>query len=291
MIVWFGGGLGNQLFQFTLYMMALNKGFNVKADLSMFDKYLLHNGFELGKIFGINLKEVDSEELCQYKPKGSIAARLIRKVGFESYGSCKDVFRENKSHFVPDLLTSKNQNLYLQGYWQSEQYFFSIKDLIKELLVFPELNNQNKLIFENMENSFSVSIHIRRGDYLKSNNRKIYNDLSSTDYYKKSIDYFNDRFERVLYFVFSDDITWCKQNLTLPSDTVYVDHNKGAEGYRDMQLMSLCKHNIIANSSFSWWGAYLNNYHDKIIIAPQRWFLANCAYDDSRIIPSEWLKI
>ena len=156
---------------------------------------------------------------------------------------------------------------FVNGYWQSEKYFESIEDIIRNVFTFPEASEQNKAIAREMAASTSVSIHVRRGDYL----RYFPNNVLDEAYYGPAMAYFTERFKDVHFFIFSNDISWCREHLSAERIS-FVDWNTGKDSPYDMWLMTQCKHNIIANSSFSWWGAWLNNNPEKIVIAPGRWF-------------------
>ena len=285
MIIWVGGGLGNQMFQCALYMAALDKGFRAEADLSSFGNSNFHNGYELDRIFSISVIET-SEKLYQYKQ--SFFAKALRKIGFKYYGLNPDLLEERNSQYIPNLLSDENKNKYLLGYWQTEDYFISIKDKLRASFLFPPLQGINYQTFLDISKCQSVSVHVRRGDYLTYS---IYSDLGDSDYYKKALQLFTNKYDNLKFFIFSDDIPWCKENLDVQAESVYIDFNKGNESYIDMQLMSLCKHNIIANSSFSWWGAWLNSSPDKVVVAPRNWFVEDSWHDSSRIIPEGWIKI
>lgn len=130
----------------------------------------------------------------------------------------------------------------------------------------------------------SVSLHVRRSDYIGS----YFAGICTLEYYAKTVEYMRKHIQKSIFFVFSDDIPWCKEHLNLADNVYFIDWNKGKDSYKDLILMSNCKHNIIANSSFSWWGARLNNNPTKIVIAPHKWH-QNLDYKD--IIPSDWIKI
>ena len=169
-----------------------------------------------------------------------------------------------------------------------ESYFKDIEDLIRQEFIFKiPGDNKNRAIIEKINSCKSVSIHVRRGDYLNNHWEKILGVIKGTTYYLNALDYINKQVKNPHYFIFSDDILWAKENLKLPNCT-YLDQNKGRKSYIDMYLMTLCKHNIIANSTFSWWGAWLNKNEDKIVIIPARWINGDSC---EGIFPHEWVKI
>ena len=177
--------------------------------------------------------------------------------------------------------------MYLAGYWQSEKYFSFIEEKIKAEFTFKiEIDDINKKYLEEMNKVESISLHVRRGDYLSSPSLNV----CTEKYYENAITYFRERIENPIFFVFSNDIEWCRQNIN-GKDIKYINVNKGERSYNDMRLMSACKHNIIANSSFSWWGAWLNSNAQKIIVAPNKWINNSKNVSESDIIPEKWKKI
>lgn len=179
------------------------------------------------------------------------------------------------------------KSAYYLGYWQTEKYFSDIRSKILEAFTFPPLaeDNKNQVTIESIRRKNSISIHVRRGDYMKIGNTQ---GICTPDYYVKALKMMLEKTKPDVFLVFSDGIEWCKENLSEyfgDTPVVYVDWNTGPESFRDIQLMSNCKHNIIANSSFSWWGAWLNQNGSKIVIAPSRW-MNNKGWAD--IIPQSW---
>ncbi|MCX7772822.1 MAG: alpha-1,2-fucosyltransferase [Clostridia bacterium] len=291
MIIWFGGGLGNQLFQYALYHCAEAKGYPVYADLSFYNKAVCHNGFELESIFGIKLRECDEKELRQYKDRYDIIARAIRKLLIPNFGLKTNIIREQNSRFIDGLISEQNKDSYLLGYWQSNGYFTEFEKEIKDALIFPQLDERNLAVEEEIKRSSSVSIHVRRGDYLNKDNINLFSNLGDSHYYDLAISYLESRFSDLRFYIFSNDNDWCRRHLKLKSPAVFVDWNNGIGSYKDMQLMAACKHNIIANSSFSWWGAWLNRNPGKTVIAPEKWFIDKSGYSNEMIIPIEWVRI
>lgn len=266
------GGLGNQMFVYAMYL-ALKEAHpdeEVYLCRRSYKGYPLHNGYELGNVFGADAPEASLWQLAKvafpywnYKtwrlmqhflPKRKCMLSGTTQIKFD-YGN-----------------VTRNEDGFYDGYWQNENNFLPIRDKILEAFSFPKFNdNKNIELAELITNKRAVSCHVRRGDYLKD---PLYG-VCTSEYYVKAIDEINKRVSPELYCVFSDDIKWCKENLGeiigKDKEIVFVDWNKGENSFRDMQLMSLCNHNIIANSSFSWWGAWLNNHEDKVVIAPSVW--------------------
>lgn len=285
MTIWFGGGLGNQMFQYGIYRSAQACGYDVKADLSGYDMMNMHNGVELETVFNIKLN-VPVKALNLYQT--DIVSRIVRKAGFKEFGVSRDIVREEKSVYIDNLISDVNKDKYLLGYWQSEKYFHDIADQMRRELVFPDLSEPGKRLAEEMRSAGSVSVHVRRGDYLKSS---MYTDLSNTQYYVDAMKWIREQCGDFKCFLFSDDIPWCRRQFGEEEGIHFVEGNTRARAYEDMHLMSLCSHNIIANSSFSWWGAWLNGNAGKIVVAPDAWFTEVYHYKGDSIIPDRWHKL
>jgi hypothetical protein len=177
----------------------------------------------------------------------------------------------------------------ITGYWQAEKYFSKIAEQIREDFSFkPTIGSKDAILIDQINKVNAVSLHVRRGDYVNNPATATTHGLCSLDYYRKAINYLAQRELQPHFFVFSDDINWVKSNLEINFPCQYVDHNRGAESFNDMRLMSLCNHNIIANSSFSWWGAWLNQRVDKIVIAPNQWF-ADGKVNTMDLRPKSWI--
>lgn len=288
MIVKITGGLGNQMFQYA-FAKATQKKFHInkmQLDIDFYNDKKIHNGFELKKIFSIN------EKYCK---QGSIQ-KYIDKI-FVKYGYFKkkksikifNRFYEVSLGFFPEYEKFDLENMYLDGYWQSEEYFYDYQNLIKETFKFPAIESvENKRIVDKILHTNSVSIHVRRGDYLSSDR---YICLGETNYYQQAIKLITEKIDNPTFFIFSDDIDWCRNNLALSEEYEIVDWNKGDKSYVDLQLMSMCKHNVIANSSFSWWGAWLNINENKIVVSPEHFYKLESGFDDSHLLPKSWIKL
>lgn len=286
-IVKFHGGLGNQMFQYCFYEKLFLENKDVVADLSFFKKVKAHNGFELEKIFKIELKEIDekTEEFIYSKKRIlKLKKSIFKKIKKFKIYTFADTVYDSK------IMKDSSEIIFYDGYWQSEKYFDDIKKLIYKKFSFPEIVDlKNKVISEKIKLENSVSIHARRGDYV---GHPQLDGLASIEYYKKAIEYIRLKVKNPKFFIFSNDLKWCEDNLPLSKDELQlVDGNFGENSYRDMQLMSLCKHNIIPNSSFSWWGAWLNKNPDKIVIAPERWFSEESQFSYDDIVPKSWIKL
>ena len=197
---------------------------------------------------------------------------------------------EKQFSFSPELLEVP-ASAYVEGYFQTEKYFSSIKALIKNDFTFRvPMDARNAAMHGRITGSDSVSVHIRRGDYVSNPYTNTIHGTCSIDYYRDAIAHIRSKVENPSFFIFSDDIEWAKQHLLPGEKAEFIDFNTGEKSYEDLRLMSSCRHNIIANSSFSWWGAWLNGNENKIVIAPQKWF--NDPSKDTRdLIPETWLRI
>ena len=274
-IIKFLGGLGNQMFLYGLYYTFSKKGIETKIDLSHFEKEKNHNGFEIEKIFSLKLKYSTRAQNLLF----SKTTKLLYWIG-------KHPYKENfTDQYTYNPKVSEVRFGYLKGYWQSEKYFSDFSVGLSNEFKFPALTDEkNKKLSDEIIETSSVSIHIRRGDYLLSG-RNFALDLN---YYNEAIKYIQQRVTNPVFYVFSDDMQWVRENFD-DQTFVAIDWNQGNNSYLDMQLMSLCKHNIIANSSFSWWGAWLNPNPDKIVIAPAKWMPHHTGSND--LIPESWIRI
>jgi len=280
------GGLGNQMFQYAYAKVLQQKGYTVKIDISAFETYKLHGGYQLDK-YNIDLKISTKEENDKFY-KNHFIAKTLRRLGFDN----SNIIQEKSLAFDEKLLNIKNYN-YISGYFQNEMYFKEIKEiLLKEFtLNLDKSKYTNKIENEILDSKDSCAIHIRRGDYSNSTNINIHG-VCDLAYYDKAISFINSKYDDLKYFIFSDDILWVKENLKMRNAIYYIDSEEKRTPHEDMYLMSLCKNNIIANSSFSWWGAWLNKNDEKIVIAPKRWFSDDTLEKQSKnIVCDSWLKI
>jgi hypothetical protein len=263
------GGLGNQMFQY-----AFGRAIALKhnTDLKLHFTNALFNTqreYELD-IFNISAAEATSYNLRKF---GITQNRTLNRLfylldeRFKIQLNKQIVTQKYPYIYNSNYLSIKNDS-YIQGYWADERYFKKIESTIrKEFTLKKELDDKNKIILKQIQAVNSVSIHVRRTDYVTNKNNLT--QFIGLDYYKKSINKINLEVFNPVYYVFSDDIPWCKANLQkLLHKAYFIDHNKGKDAYKDMMLMSACRHNIIANSSFSWWAGWLNKNKNKIIIRP-----------------------
>lgn len=288
------GGLGNQMFQYAAARaLALEKKTWVYLDPS----FLLTDSkgkwtqreYELGA-FNIQYKFERSGRIRFLRSLNTnrYARRLSdSKIWFFPYRN----FYESGMEFHPELFDFP-KNTYLHGYFQSEKYFLKHEAVIRKDFSFLELpKGQNIEVLDRIKNSNSISVHVRRGDYVTLAAASEFHALMGLDYYSAGASHILENGNApASFFVFSDDPQWVKENLKLPGETTYVDWNSGANSFEDMRLMSNCKHHIVANSSFSWWGAWLNPNQDKIVVAPKIWF-NQPGVNTNDIIPASWIRM
>ncbi|HIT15425.1 MAG TPA: alpha-1,2-fucosyltransferase [Candidatus Avimuribaculum pullicola] len=274
------GGLGNQMFQYALFV-ALRQRFSqdeVLVDCSYFKTYRVHTGLELDRVFGVELPQASFSQLLRvtWPVRSFKMSRAIRKLLPPRRTECLEARDYTFNSHVFDA-----GDMYYDGYWQNFKYFDDYRAGILSLFQFKlAINEKSAAILPELSKPNSVSLHVRRGDYLKAKN---YAGLCGVDYYKSAIEYMNAQVPTAAYYVFSDDIEWCRHEIApMLGDRpiTYVDWNKGKDSPLDMMLMSHCSNNVIANSSFSWWAAYLNENKGKIVCAPAKWTntVVNCRF-------------
>lgn len=283
-IVKFLGGLGNQMFQYAFYLSLKQRFGRIKADLSGFEDYALHHGYELEKVFGIRVDQATPFERRLYRQESrDWLTRKLRRVWGTKHAYCPE---KVEFGFDPGIYEDQKSRYYW-GYWQHHRYHEKINTPLEVVFEFrPQPEGKNLNLIRQLGTTESVSIHVRRGDYLGD---ALLGGVCDLEYYSRAIDMIKERIISPRFVVFSDDIEWCRQCLGL-SEAVFVDWNKGEKSFFDMLLMSRCNHHIIANSSFSWWGARLNPGHDKIVIAPKTW-VKDPATDTSGMILPNWISI
>lgn len=285
------GGLGNQMFQYACARaLAVELNLPLKVTQDMFGVYKSHYGPELEKVFSLSLDVAQPAELQQMvgmlRVSPKVRRALVSKVLALLRG--KHFILEPHYRYWGGLRDHACAGGYLQGYWQSERYFEQHSAMIRSDFTFRQpLFGARAELARIILDSDAVSVHVRRGDYVSNSKTSSWHGTCSQEYYFNAIESLKDRVPGARFFVFSDDMKWAADVLSPRyPDLILVDINKGENSYNDMHLMSLCRHHIIANSTFSWWGAWLNANHAKIVIAPKRWF-AN-GMDAHDLLPSSW---
>lgn len=290
-IVNIAGGLGNQMFQyaFALGLQVHFKNEPVKIDISTFKGLKIAREYELEDVFDIKLPVATPNELRKvtHFSQNTHIRLFLRKL----FGPKKTEYKEPRLFtFWGDAVFNIQGDCYYNGSWQNERYFQSCSGLIREAFRFKNpLDDRNMNLKKRIESSESVSIHVRRGDYL---NYPVYQGVCDLPYYTNAISYILGHVKEPHFFIFSTDTEWCEENIVpLLSGKQYtiVDWNKGKDSYKDMELMSCCKNNIIAHSSFSWWAAWLNNNDNKIVVAPKEWYRREDITDKPQL--DSWIKL
>lgn len=268
------GGLGNQMFQYAAgAALASRTNSCLLLDVTTLKKYPQHQGYQLDKIFAGDFKIASKLDLLRcLKFKYQSIARSGIEISSMN-GFVNSSLLTQKTHNFDDNIMIARPPCYLSGYWQSWKYFDHIDDMIRRQFKFKhDLSKQNASLRDMIQSQNSVSVHVRRGDYVQNLNANKFHGTCSIDYYVNAIDEISRRILKPSFFIFSDDPVYARKIFSERLDVTYIDHNIEMHSYLDMQLISLCKHHIIANSSFSWWGAWLSNYEAKTIIAPKVWF-------------------
>lgn len=281
------GGLGNQMFQY-----AIGKSISTTCNVDFkIDTYKINNSnyiardFLISK-FNISAKHAEKSEVKKFH-RNKYFDFIFGKLYQKNIRLSNKIFEKKTFQFDKKILSIRSG--YLDGYWQCFKYFEDIREiLLKEFTLVEEMNSESRLIRDKINELNSVSIHIRRGDYIKNKkNNAIYN-VFGLEYYHNAIDFITMKINNPHFFIFSDDLEWASKNLKLVNAT-YVDANSKDNPANDLILMANCKHNIIANSTFSWWGAWLNQNKNKIVIAPKRWMSSVNNLDD--LYPQNWIRL
>ncbi len=285
------GGLGNQMFQYALgRSLALHRNEELLLDHSFFNEIGSHTPreYECG-IFHLDSSIASDELLRSFDPS---RFSLLKNLLLEKFlGSHVKRRLNEKSHAFQSEVFDAKGDLHLVGYWQTEKYFLQFEKEIRRDFEFARnAEGRNAELLLELSRLNGVSIHIRRGDYVTNTSANDFHGLCSLEYYSAGIEYVLSRVPDATFYVFSDDIEWARLNIRIPAPTIFIDHNQGRSSWEDMRLMSQCQHHIIANSSFSWWGAWLNPSPDKIVIAPSKWF-ADSSIPTDDIVPSTWIRI
>ncbi|ACL17490.1 glycosyl transferase family 11 [Methanosphaerula palustris E1-9c] len=293
-IVRLKGGLGNQLSQYALgRKIAHLHNTELKLDTTWFTTissdtprtYRLNNYNIIGTI--ASAKEIQLIERGRAQGRGY----LLSKISDLLTPMYRRTYVRERMHTFDKAILTVPDNVYLDGYWQTEKYFKDIEEILRrEVTLKDEPDSINLEMAERIQACHSVSLHVRRGDYVSNPTTQQFHGCCSIDYYNRAISLIEEKVDDPSFFIFSDDLPWAKENLDIPGEKTFVAHNGPEKEYCDLWLMSLCQHHIIANSSFSWWGAWLGQDAEKMVIAPRRWALSE-SFDTSDIIPDSWITI
>lgn len=277
------GGLGNQMFQYAAgRAIALRNGCRLQLDTRHYDS---HHAFRYG-LGDFNIQAVVGTSRTLPPTK----KRRWSYLAWRHFSSRHRLIREKGLAFQASVANARG-SLYLKGYWQTEKYFSDACDIIRQELSFASsATGKNAELTDEIRKTPSIAVHVRRGDYVSNPKCNAFHGTCSPAYYRGAV-------ERILMqsgrnhtvYLFSDDCSWARDNITLPCEVRVVDHNDMTTAHEDMRLMSLCDHQVASNSTFSWWAAWLNTNSHKMVIVPRKWF-ADPSADDSDIIPSDWIR-
>lgn len=287
------GGLGNQLFQ---YAFARAVSSHLKTDFSLDwmpfgTKYFDGHKYSL-QHFNTKIKLAKATDMFGF-------VWFVRQYKFFElfyhYLRLKSrllPFYYRERTFAYDPLVFSKDNSYFHGFWQTEKYFEAIRDeLLKEITLIQPLSQYSKEVEDKIQSSDSISLHVRRADMVKDPHMAAFHGTCTVDYYNRAIELLSKSTFSPHFFVFSDDYTWSVEHFKFIKYPITFIKNGADKNYEDIILMSKCKHHIIANSSFSWWGAWLNPKKDRVVIAPKKWFANAPKTDTKDLIPDNWVRL
>ncbi len=286
-------GLGNQMFQFARgFSLSVDMGVEYQVCLDFMPHTTSHNGYQLGLVVLDLPRVADQSDLV--RAFGWLGYRRFRREVSRRPRWAhwfKSAVFQNGMPYRADVLPHGNTRPYLlHGNWQTERYFVHNRSALIKAFNFAPSDALDTGLSGRIRDSQSVAIHIRGGDYLLQKNQNLFAVLDRS-YYRRAIDVIQESVATPKFFVFTDDPETARARLPEGLEYELVTGNSGLDSYLDMQLMSQCKHNIIANSTFSWWGAWLNDDPDKIVVAPQEWFHELSGHDDRDVVPESWTKV
>jgi hypothetical protein len=294
--VFLRGGLGNQMFQYALGLNLAKKNRCPLALDAVFLRDRLPRRHFTYRTYDMDVFAIDASfTVLSYAansfpvPGAWLGLDMVGILARRVFGS-QTLIREKTKVFDPSVLAAQGDIL-LYGRWQSEEYFVDIVDDVRTAFKFRHsLEGEAERLAEKIVAVTSVSLHVRRGDYVTFKNVEQRMGVTDLAYYDRAAKYVGERVTNPHFFLFSDDIQWCKKNVAIPFPTTYVDEiSSGPKAAFHLELMSLCKHNVTTNSTFSWWGAWLNRNSRKIVIAPKRWYTDASLKEN--IVPAGWIKI
>ena len=277
------GGLGNQMFAYSFAMALRNLGREVALDTTWYERNRAHNGWELDTIFELDIGECSREERDRL---GDLDARFVSRLRRKLFGERRGHFKESGPGYCRDYLDMRG-DAYFDGFWQSPRYHKGIEGEIEATFAFPaDLEPEGRACLDRARGRSLVGVHVRRGDYLSS---EALFGVCGEAYYRGAIEAILEGARDPLVLFFSDDLRWCEETISSGLDAVFVDWNRGDEAWRDMRLMTRCDRLVIANSSFSWWGARLGAA-GRPVLAPSRWF-GGTLPDNPEICLPGWIRM
>lgn len=296
-IVKLNGGLGNQMFQYAFaHVLSKTFGVDVVFDFSFFEECkspcnFTPRLFELGS-FNLDCTEATEEDMSYvvFAPKPTLIDKILWRIfKIKHFKPRKNSYFEHSPYGFYKQTLINSDYFYYEGYFQNEKYFKKYRnDLLKLFSLKHQLDEKNQSVLDLMKATNSVSLHVRRGDYVTLEYACEFHGVCTLEYYENAVKYIADKIKSPHFFLFSDDIAWVIENLKIDYPYTVIDFNQ-KDGYLDIELMKHCKHNIVANSSFSWWGAWLNENPDKIVVSPEKWTAQKNNKCD--IIPRGWVKL
>lgn len=293
-IVTLGGGLGNQLFQYATGKQVAQRN---NTSLKMYISNITNEVGRSYKLGYFNIKEefATKEEVDQligsYYSK-TLYAKLYRRVDSYRAKYKRKYYRENEYWgFEQDVLKIRS-NILLEGFWQHHKYVEQFPSILnEELTLKSKYESDHKILLQLAKDENAVSLHFRRGDYQSDPHNLNFFGVLPLEYYYNAINYILARVPAATFYIFSDDLDWVKDNLQSDANIVFVDLEGGTKDYLELDAMSKCRHNVIANSSFSWWAAYLNKNPAKIIIAPKNWVVDERQNSKVQVQLPGWIKM
>lgn len=291
------GGLGNQMFQYA-FAYSISKKTNQAFELDITDFNTYWHPYKLDAywhLYQLNAFQIEGNftsrriKLKKINLLNKVIGRLKiikRKLLTKGY------YQELHHNFDKNVFNIQG-NTYFVGYWQSERYFKEYRgELLKQFMLKSPLQAQSQKYKKEILSSNAVSLHVRRGDYVENESINAFHGTCPLRYYQKSVKRITQSISEAYFYIFSDDLTWAEDNFDFIKNKIFVKLSKDVPDCEEMHLMSLCRHNIIANSSFSWWGAWLNNNPEKIVIAPKKWFSDEKMNKQAKdIVCDSWVKI
>lgn len=286
-------GLGNQLFQYAIgRQLALNGNTDLKLDISFFGNQNLRS-YKLSN-FNVKAAIATNEEILSYLglySSKSLYAKVYRRIERTRLKYKKRYFKEGEWWIYEPELFKTPADVYIDGYWQHYKYFTDLHpQILDEITLKNPCSIEVEEIAAKMKNSSSVAVHIRRGDYITDPSAHNFMGVLPVSYYTEAIKYLRVKITNPRFYFFSDDLDWVRENL-ITGDDMEVIEVKDGKDYIDLDLMSKCAHNIIANSSFSWWGAFLNRNPDKIVVAPAQWVVPADINRKIELVFPTWIKL
>lgn len=292
-IVKFKGGLGNQLFQYVLLrkLQLTYKCEIVKGDFSYY-KDFKNDSIRKPRIMELNIKiedaaDDDLSKICLFGNHGNPSGLSYKiKIMMEQLFNQKYYFEHDRRFRNLNKLLKYE---YFDGYWQSWRYLEGIEnEIISEIRIKNLYSIETQEIIDKIKNENAVFIGIRRGDYIESQKAKKHYDIFDKDYYIKAINYIKEHVKNPIFYIFSNDIDWVKTSMSFDGEVVYRNKEDQTSDVEELFIMAACKHAIIANSTYYWWGAWLIENQKKIIVAPKQWFADSVKID---IVPDTWIKM